>query len=78
MRFTQSKSRFYQFSALSQASVISLVRRITRSYSVRTLFFKVAVSSLSPRAGEGSLNNERLLFRLVEQPKSAQLPAGIM
>ena len=45
-----------------KSGVISLVRRITRSHSMRALFFKLAVSSLSPRAGEGSLNSETPLL----------------
>ena len=71
------KNRLFSSILFFKSGVISLVHKTTRSHSLRAVTFNAFVSSPSVRPGKGILNNERLLFRLVEQPKSAQLAPGI-
>ncbi len=71
------KNRLFSSILFFKSGVISLVRKTTRSHYLRAETFNTFVSSPSVRPGKGILSNERLLFRLVEQPKSAQLAPGI-
>ena len=75
------KNRLFSSILFFKSGVISLVRKpheaILYGQTAWAVTFNAFVSSPSVRPGKGILNNERLLFRLVEQPKSAQLAPGI-